>query len=150
MVNLETLQRFVEERPGQKLPGERELAAQFGVSRPRLRRLLDEMEQGGWIERRQGSGTYAVPRSGALLTPKSVLLLIDAGLRLNDDPFFSLLVERLQAALQAAGISCVVRRQAEGDALPRLREDGILTLGLDVGARLLAGHGRGARPRSCS
>jgi DNA-binding LacI/PurR family transcriptional regulator len=137
---LDNLRRYVGERPGYKLPGEREMAVLFGVSRPRLRKLLAELERDGWLERRQGSGTYATPPRDAAAPPllSSVLLLIDAGLRLNDDPFFSSLVDHVQTALQTSGIRCVVRRLAEAARMPRDREQGVITLGLDAGARTLA------------
>ncbi len=45
-------------RPGDQLPAERELAGQFGVSRPTLRQALAELEQAGLLVARQGGGTY--------------------------------------------------------------------------------------------
>ncbi|MCW8107087.1 GntR family transcriptional regulator [Alteromonas ponticola] len=43
---------------GQKLPPERELAAQFEVSRPSLREAIGNLQARGLIERKQGGGTY--------------------------------------------------------------------------------------------
>lgn len=43
---------------GQRLPGENELAEEFGLSRQTVRQALSMLEQGGFIHRRQGSGTY--------------------------------------------------------------------------------------------
>jgi len=43
--------------PGSNLPGERELAVQFGVTRPTLREVLKRLERDGWIEIRQGKPT---------------------------------------------------------------------------------------------
>lgn len=43
---------------GSKLPPERELAAQLQVSRACLREALVTLASRGWIERRQGDGTY--------------------------------------------------------------------------------------------
>ncbi len=45
-------------RPGDRLPGERELALMFDVSRPTLRQALAELESKGLIEARQGGGTF--------------------------------------------------------------------------------------------
>ena len=42
------------------LPGENALAAEFGVSRPTLRRALAELEEEGVIGRRNGVGTVAL------------------------------------------------------------------------------------------
>ena len=45
-------------QPGQKLLPERELAVQFGVSRPSLREAIQRLEARGLLYRRQGGGTY--------------------------------------------------------------------------------------------
>ncbi|MGS2619984.1 GntR family transcriptional regulator [Micromonospora sp. LZ34] len=44
--------------PGQVIPPERELAETLGVSRPTLRAAVDQLVAEGYLERRQGSGTY--------------------------------------------------------------------------------------------
>lgn len=44
--------------PGDRIPTERELAEQTGVSRMTVRAALGRLEQRGLIVRRQGSGTY--------------------------------------------------------------------------------------------
>lgn len=46
--------------PGARLPAERELAQQLGVSRPSLREALIALEIDGTIEIRMGSGIYAL------------------------------------------------------------------------------------------
>ena len=45
-------------KPGQRLPGERELAELFGVSRPSVREAIRALGFMGILEIRQGSGTY--------------------------------------------------------------------------------------------
>lgn len=45
-------------RVGDKLPPERELAKQFGVSRPSLREAIQRLEAKGLVTRKQGGGTY--------------------------------------------------------------------------------------------
>lgn len=47
--------------PGDRLPPERELASQLGVSRSSLREGLRRLSDLGIIESRQGSGTYRAP-----------------------------------------------------------------------------------------
>jgi len=45
-------------KPGDKLPPERELASQMGVSRPTLREAIHKLEARGLLEQRQGGGTF--------------------------------------------------------------------------------------------
>ncbi len=45
-------------RPGDRLPGERDLAAQVGVSRPTVRAGLRALAAMGVVQSRHGSGTY--------------------------------------------------------------------------------------------
>lgn len=51
--------------PGSRLPSERELAKQLGVSRPTVREALIALEVEGWVEVRTGSGVYVLERSAA-------------------------------------------------------------------------------------
>lgn len=46
--------------PGRRLPGERELAEQFKVSRPTVREAMIALEIQGLVESRHGSGIYVV------------------------------------------------------------------------------------------
>lgn len=49
--------------PGQRLPSERELSRQLGVTRPTLRQALQDLESEGLLQRRLGSGTFvALPK----------------------------------------------------------------------------------------
>jgi DNA-binding FadR family transcriptional regulator len=47
---------------GARLPAERDLARQLGVSRPSVREALIAMEVEGWVEIRTGSGIYVLGR----------------------------------------------------------------------------------------
>ena len=47
---------------GARLPAERDLARQLGVSRPSVREALIAMEVEGWVEIRTGSGIYVLDR----------------------------------------------------------------------------------------
>ncbi len=48
---------------GARLPAERDLAKQLGVSRPSVREALIALEVEGWVEVRTGSGVYVLERS---------------------------------------------------------------------------------------
>jgi GntR family transcriptional regulator len=48
--------------PGTLLPSEKELAAQFGVSRMTARQAVQNLAREGLVERRRGSGTYSAQR----------------------------------------------------------------------------------------
>jgi DNA-binding LacI/PurR family transcriptional regulator len=123
----EAIQRLARAIPGLKLPGERELAEQYGVSRQQIRRVLARLSFEGVVERRQGSGTYA-----AKFKPESMRrigLWVDKRLRLRDDPFFTLMIERILHACHDDNIRCTVERVDENHP-PRAWEDGILTLGM--------------------
>ncbi len=51
-----------EGRPGDRLPGERDLANRLGVARMTVRHAMDGLIAEGLLERRHGSGTYVLPR----------------------------------------------------------------------------------------
>jgi DNA-binding FadR family transcriptional regulator len=57
------------EFPGGRLPAERDLAKQLGVSRPSVREALIALEVEGWVEVRTGSGIYVQPPKAAAARP---------------------------------------------------------------------------------
>jgi DNA-binding FadR family transcriptional regulator len=67
-----------EYKPGQRLPPERDLAQQLGVSRPSVREALIALEVEGYVEVRIGSGVY-VERNGARASAGRVALPPDSG-----------------------------------------------------------------------
>ena len=56
--------------PGDRLPAERLLAQALGVSRGTAVRGYDELAEAGLVERRQGAGTFVLPRPAWTHTPK--------------------------------------------------------------------------------
>ncbi|MFZ2853479.1 MAG: GntR family transcriptional regulator [Rhodocyclaceae bacterium] len=49
-------------KPGDRLPPERELAIELGVSRPSLREAIQKLASKGMLQSRQGGGTYVTDR----------------------------------------------------------------------------------------
>ena len=55
-------------RPGERLPGERELAERLCVSRPSLRQALAELQARGLLASRAGSGVYVADVLGSVFS----------------------------------------------------------------------------------
>lgn len=69
----EQLQQLIENGAfaiGSRLPAERELASQFGVSRPTIREAMIALEISGLVEVRSGSGVYVLERAGTRQLPE--------------------------------------------------------------------------------
>lgn len=87
-------------KPGERLPSERELAEQLGVSRPTVREAMIALELSGVIEIRSGSGIYAI---GA--KPELELALSDTGIGPFEILEIRLIIESEACALAAARIT---------------------------------------------
>ncbi len=61
-------------KEGRKLPSERELAEAMGVSRPKLREALQELEDRGLVHVRHGEGTFIATLSGRAMSPAMLAL----------------------------------------------------------------------------
>ncbi len=68
VAQLETLLLEGSFRPGDRLPPERQLAEQLGVSRPSLREAIQKLAARGLLVARQGGGTYVTERLDAGFT----------------------------------------------------------------------------------
>ena len=90
-------------RPGQRLPGERQLCEEFGVGRPTLREALRWLEAVGLIEVRPGKsgGSYAVTPSEATVGDAFAALVNLRGASLEDLAEFRLDFEGENAAWAA-------------------------------------------------
>ena len=140
--NIDGIERLVQRMRGRKLPPERQLAKQFGISRGRVRAVLDMLEAKGLVVRHQGSGTYALEDGSASVS--TVALLVDARLKLAEDPFASAVIERVQQVCQTEGVRCTLERVGEGEE-PVIVEDGIIAVG-SATRETLEGLGRNDGP----
>jgi GntR family transcriptional regulator, transcriptional repressor for pyruvate dehydrogenase complex len=101
-------------RPGDRLPPERELIKQFGVSRPSLREALNSLVATGFLEVKQAKRTYIKSvTSGAMHDSLSLLIKADA------QKIFDLL--EVRKAMEAWGAFHAARRASEED-LQRLEK----------------------------
>jgi GntR family transcriptional regulator len=81
-------------RPGDEVPSERQLAADWNVSRPTAARSLEALSHQGLVEKRQGSGTYVrglevnrrarelygrAKQTGKIYTPGEYAVITSAG-----------------------------------------------------------------------
>src|SRR5690349_15182504 len=81
--------------PGDRLPPERELAAQFGISRLTLREAIRELQQAGYVESRRGraGGTFVTGAPPAPDRGELRRLAREEGDRLTDALTFRLALE---------------------------------------------------------
>jgi GntR family transcriptional regulator, arabinose operon transcriptional repressor len=87
-------------QPGERLPSEACLAAQFAVSLVTVREALSALAQEGLLERRHGSGTYVAARDHR----RHVAIVSGMDLAGGSPPVFHLrVVDRLTTMLRAAG-----------------------------------------------
>lgn len=86
---------------GAALPGERELAARFGVSRNSLRQAVAYLEAMGLVETRHGAGVFVVHRDEDVAVERAADLLLDPARSLVDIVEARLVLEPNTAALAA-------------------------------------------------
>ncbi|WP_099865531.1 FadR/GntR family transcriptional regulator [Pararhizobium haloflavum] len=103
-----------------RLPTERALADQFGISRRSVRRALEVLEAEGRVWRKQGSGTYAGPRPEPVAT--------EIGRIAADTDFMEVMEARLRIEPQLAQLAALRAKPAAVDRMrdinQRLRESG--------------------------
>ena len=102
-------------RPGQRIPSERELASLLGVSRPSVREAIMVLEAMGFLESRQGGGTYV--RSLADVTMADPL----ANMVERRDPRMLHALTEVRIGLETWSAYLAAKR-AEQPEIDRLRE----------------------------
>src|SRR5580765_4057571 len=91
-------------RAGQRLPAERDLAAQFALSRPSLREAIRALIALNILESRHGEGTFV-----SSLDPELLSEPIDFVLQVNDDALLSLFEAR---RVLEAGVAALAAERA--------------------------------------
>ena len=94
--------------PGDRLPPERDLAKQLGVSRPSVREALIALEVEGYVEVRIGSGVYVVERT-ARAQPAATLA--------EDSGPFELMEARRLIEAECAGLAAKHATRAQVRAM---------------------------------
>jgi GntR family transcriptional repressor for pyruvate dehydrogenase complex len=97
-------------RPGERLPGERELCETFGVSRPTLREALRSLEALGIVEVHagRGGGTYAIAPSLTTLGDALATLVNFRGASAQD-------LAEFRASFEAESARWAARRADDAD-----------------------------------
>lgn len=104
-------------RPGQKLPAERELAEQLGVSRPKLREGLKILEGNGLLQVHKSDGTFISQLTGNALSPAMVRLYSR-----RQSAFFDFLEYRREQESFAAYLAAQRANEADLQSMSELLE----------------------------
>ena len=104
---------------GERLPPERAFADQFGVSRGTVRDALRRLEEGGFVEKRPGSGTYVTwsdAETTSIAQSTSPLELIDTRYALEPQIVRLAVLNATEQALVKAERSLEAMEHSEHDA----------------------------------
>ena len=106
---------------GERLPPERAFAEQFGVSRGTVRDALRRLEEGGFVEKRPGSGTYVAyseVETESITRSTSPLELIDTRFALEPQIVRLAVLNATERALARAerALEVMERSEEDGDA----------------------------------
>ncbi|MEP2533081.1 FadR/GntR family transcriptional regulator [Shimia sp.] len=105
-------------RDGGRLPSERDLAEQMGVSRPKVREALKLLEENDLILARHGEGTFVAPLVGSAMSPALIALYAR-----HQDAFNSYLEFRIEQESFAANLAATRATKADKEILTRVMED---------------------------
>lgn len=99
-------------QPGQRLPAERALAAELGVSRSSLREAIQKLASQGVLNARQGDGTYLQSTASADWLQEAVAPLVNL---LDTDPGYRFDVIETRHALETATAELAAQRATAED-----------------------------------
>ena len=105
-------------RPGDRLPAERELAAQLQVSRNVLREATSTMVQKGLLEVRPGSGAYVAQPNSEFLRDT-----LDFFVRFNEAGLTDLMEVRRSIEIEIAGLAAERANEEECDLVAACLRD---------------------------
>ena len=103
---------------GERLPPERAFAEQFGVSRGTVRDALRRLEEGGFVEKRPGSGTYVAyseVETASIARSTSPLELIDTRFALEPQIVRLAVLNATERPLMKAERALEVMERSEDD-----------------------------------
>lgn len=105
-------------RPGDRLLGEREMAAELGVSRTTLREAIRTMEFLGWVEIKPGDGTFIRnARSDQVINPLALALSLEP-------PHLAELWEtRITLEVECAGLAAARATRTDLEGIARALDD---------------------------
>jgi GntR family transcriptional repressor for pyruvate dehydrogenase complex len=115
VAHVQELLRVGKLRPGARLPAERDLATQLGVSRPSIRAGLGALQAMGVVRARRGAGTY-VTEGPPYLDGRQLHLLAS----LHGVGFNEVYEARRALEVEAAGLAA---ERATGDQLAAIAEE---------------------------
>jgi GntR family transcriptional repressor for pyruvate dehydrogenase complex len=87
--------------PGERLPGEREMAKKFDLSRPTLRLALKDLEQRGLVRTQHGGGTFVSDIVGSIFSDSMINILRSNKRATEDYLEFRRSIESFTCALAA-------------------------------------------------
>ncbi|MEZ3499668.1 transcriptional regulator LldR [Pantoea sp. KPR_PJ] len=109
------LRRYIQQQklePGMKLPAERQLAAEFGVSRSSLREALQQLVSSGMLFSRRGGGTWLCQPPEPWSEQRIVAPIREL---LQDDPDYRYDILEARHAIEASTAWYAAQRATEAD-----------------------------------
>jgi GntR family transcriptional regulator, transcriptional repressor for pyruvate dehydrogenase complex len=105
-------------KEGRKLPSERDLSEQLGVSRPKLREALQTLEDRGLVIVRHGEGTFVAQLTGRAMSPSLLALYARHG-----EAFHDYLEYRTEQEVFASRLAAERATQADKERMAEIIEE---------------------------
>ncbi|MEP4194953.1 MAG: FadR/GntR family transcriptional regulator [Aliishimia sp.] len=121
-------------KSGMSLPGERDLALQFGISRPKVREAFVELEANGLIRIVAGEGVFITQLSAPAMSPALVSLYTRHPTAIHDHLAYRSVQEGFAARLAAERGTKIDRERIESlvSQMRKAHADGDHELGSDI------------------